>query len=70
MLPRRRIGHARAYDVFDDAGAVVVRNITAEAATTFATSLTEAEVVEAVATRGFVDADGHRITSHMAISGT
>jgi hypothetical protein len=66
-LPRKRIGRARSYDVFDDAGAVVIRNITAEAATTYVTTLTAEEVIDGVATRHFVDSDGFRITSHMAI---
>jgi hypothetical protein len=69
FLPRRRIGRARSYDVFDDAGVVVIRNITAEAATTYAISLTAEEVIDGVATRHFVDSDGFRITSHMSIAG-
>jgi hypothetical protein len=67
FLGRRRIGRARSYDVFDDAGGVVIRNITAEAATTYATSLNAEQVIDGVATRHFVDSDGFRITSHMAI---
>jgi hypothetical protein len=67
MLPRRRIGRARAYDVFDAAGAVVIRNITADAVTTYATSLTAEEVIDGVATRHFIDSNGFRITAHMAI---
>jgi hypothetical protein len=67
MLPRRRIGRARAYDVWDSAGTVLIRNITADAVTTYATSLTEEAVIDGVATRHFIDADGFRITAHMAI---
>jgi hypothetical protein len=68
-LPRRRIGRARSYDVFDAAGTVVIRNISAETATIYVSSLTAEDVVDGVATRHFIDADGFRITAHMAIAG-
>jgi hypothetical protein len=71
MLPSRRIGRSRAYDVWDNTtGDLVIRNVTAqEVATTYATSLTAEDVVDGVATRHFVDSDGMRVCAHMAITG-
>ena len=68
MMPKRRIGRARSYDVFNNSGAVAIRNVTAsEVATTYLTSLTADQVIEGVATRSYVDSDGLRCTAHMAI---
>jgi hypothetical protein len=68
MLPRRRIGRARSYDVWDQTtGELMIRNVTASGAAAYATSLTAEEVIDGVATRNFIDGDGFRITSHMAI---
>jgi hypothetical protein len=69
MLPHRRIGRARAYDVHDNAtGTVIVRNVTAATvAATYAPSLTAEAVIDSVAQHHFVDSDGVRVSAHMAI---
>jgi hypothetical protein len=67
-LARRRIGRARSFDVWDNAtGELVIRNVDAQAAATYATSLNAEQVIEGVATQHFIDSDGFRITAHMAI---
>jgi hypothetical protein len=69
MLPARRIGSARSFDVHDNTtGEVVIRNVNAvEVVTTYAPSLTPEEVISGVAAWSYVDSDGVRISAHMSI---
>ena len=71
LMPHRRIGRARSYDVIDNTtGAIVIRNVTAEeVVATYQTSLT-VEGVLCVAGYSYVDSDGYRVTAHMQIAGT
>jgi hypothetical protein len=71
MLPKRRIGMAKKFDVHDADGSVLIRAIDADqVVASFAPSLTAEEVIVGVAERHYIDADNNvRITAHMAISG-
>jgi hypothetical protein len=70
MLKARRIGQGKRFDVWSDAGELEIRNVTAEEiSTTYCTSLTEEQVIDGVAQHHHLDADGFRVTAHMAISG-
>jgi hypothetical protein len=68
-LGSRRAGRAQAFDVFNGTtGAVAVRNIDAETViASYCTSLTAEEVMAGVAASSYVDSDGFRCTSRMAI---
>lgn len=68
-LGSRRAGRALQFDVFNNTtGAVVIRNIDADAViASYCTSLTAEEVMAGVAGYSYVDADTFRVTAHMAI---
>ena len=58
------------FDVFDGAGAVVVRNISADqVVASYLTSLTAEQVASTVANFSYVDSDGYRCAGHMSIVG-
>jgi hypothetical protein len=71
MMPKRRIGRARLYDVFNNTtGVVVIRAIEADqVVATYLTSLTAQQVIDGVATRSFIDSNNYRCAAHMSISG-
>jgi hypothetical protein len=71
MMPHRRIGRARLFDVFNNTtGAVVARALAADqVVSSYLTSLTEEQVIDGVATRSFIDSNNYRCCAHMSISG-
>jgi hypothetical protein len=71
MMPHRRIGAARSYDVHNNTtGVVVIRNVTAsQVVASYLISPTAQQVIDTVASRSFVDANGYRCSAHMSISG-
>jgi hypothetical protein len=71
MLPKRRIGRAKAFDVFDNSdGSIVVRNVTADqVVATYCPSLTAEGVISGVAEWHHIDADGYRVAAHFSIAG-
>jgi hypothetical protein len=71
MMPRRRIGYAKRFDIWNQiTGELVIRNVdAAEVVATYQTSLTADEVIVGVAEQHHLDADNFRVTAHMAISG-
>jgi hypothetical protein len=71
MAKRRAYGGATdRFDIFDEQGTVVVRNVSADDAAALLGDVTADEVSTGVAERSYVDGgNGYRVAGHFAIAG-